>query len=463
MIPFRLSGGHMNINLCVQCDECSRKTNCRVGMSNRDIQPLKFSCKGCGSIIALDFHVPNANTLDNRAVEAMLAGKGPKGVRVNQGVSHRVSGATEIPIERGFDPAFDFVDLHLDFPVVFGEYVMGFTPFLQASQRAGAEATQFHRLRLGLINEHYKKYPQVTKLIGMFSKGFYGPFRETARKRFKVVTKSNNLEDINATLYTVISEHVLPFTLPDDNQQLVLGYSGLVMSLAQSKRPGLVAFLQELFDTGFLASLQRDCLKIYGPILNAELPLRPALFLDLDPSYAEGTTAMRVSSQDFDEYREVYKDMAEVLSRQLVLVAGLNNLLKRGDHNSFAERKAKSGKNLAPASLQDYADVSLGGKLVDLDDPWIQIDPAAMDNALRNAIAHNKIDYDEISQAITYYPKLEGMEGETERQIQLLDYMRRMLVLFRQVHRLHHLVKCLNYALLLEPLKSLIKRDGQGA
>ena len=38
------------------------------------------------------------------------------------------------------------------------------------------------------------------------------------------------------------------------------------------------------------------------------------------------------------------------------------------------------------------------------------------------------------------------MEREKKVQIQLLDYMWRMLSLFREVHRLHHLVKCLNYA-----------------
>ncbi|MDN2581854.1 hypothetical protein [Aquibium sp. ELW1220] len=103
----------MNINLCVQCDECSSKTNCRVGMSNRDVQPLKFSCKGCGSLISLDFDVRGADTLDNRAIEAILAGKGPKDVRLNQGATHKISGATEVPIERGFDPGIDFVDLHL--------------------------------------------------------------------------------------------------------------------------------------------------------------------------------------------------------------------------------------------------------------------------------------------------------------------------------------------------------------
>lgn len=105
-----------------------------------------------------------------------------------------------------------------------------------------------------------------------------------------------------------------------------------------------------------------------------------------------------------------------------------------------------------------HADVPLGNKLLDLDDPWYSIDPIVLDNELRNAIAHNKIDYDDVSQAITYYPKLEGMERAKEVQIQLLDYMWRLLSLFREVHRLHHLVKCLNYAMLIEPGVSMIKR-----
>lgn len=451
----------MNINLCVQCDECSNKTNCRVGMSNRDVQPLKFSCKGCGSLISLNFKVRGANNLDNRFIEAMLAGKNNKAdFRLDQGISYEIAGAVEIRTEHPFDPSVDFVDLHLDFPVVFGTYVMGDTPFMKAAMRAGPDQAQFHRFRLHLINEQYKKYPQVTKLIEMYSKGFYGPFRETARKRFKIHSKSERMEDTNATLYKVISEHVLPFTLPDDSQKIVTEYGIVMRALDAKDRPALAAFLQELFDTGFLEHLQRDCLKIYKPIFDAELPLRPALFLDVDASYAEKTTAMRVSSQNFDDYREVYKDMAEVLSRQLILVAGINNILKRGNHNAFAPRpRARDNKDLAPSSLQKYADVSLGQKMLDLDDPWLQIDQIALDNELRNAIAHNKIDYDEITQVITYYPKLEGMEREKRLEIQLLDYMWRMLVLFRQVHRLHHLVKCLNYALLLDPMASLIKRQ----
>jgi hypothetical protein len=429
-------------------------------MSNRDIQPIKFACKKCGSLISLDFKIKGGTDLDTKAIEAIRAGKSPRDVKINQGVSYTVKGAKEVPIDGKFDPGIDFVDLHLDFPVAFGEYVMGRTPFLEASARAGAEQAEFHRNRLQLINYQFKKYPKVANLIRMYVRGFYGPFRRAARTQFKIDIRSNKLEDINAALYSVVSKFVLPFTLPDDSRALVEHYSNIIMELVKKQEAPTAAFLQDIVDTGFLENLQRDCLKLYKPIFEAELPLRPALFLDVDPTYASETMAMRVSSQDFEGYKEVYKDLSEVLNRQLVLVAGINNLSKRGDHNAFAKgvRVTKTGKELAPASLNSYADVSLGNKMLDLDDPWYSINAAALDNELRNAIAHNKIDYDDVTQKITYYPKLEGMAREKKMEIQLLDYMWRMLILFREVHRLHHLVKCLNYAILIEPSASLVKR-----
>lgn len=427
-------------------------------MSNRDVQPLKFSCKKCGTVIGIHVTAKGADTLDNRAIAAMGAGKKPQDLYLNQGINWTITNASEISIEGMFDPALDFVDLHLDFPVVFGPYIPGNTPYMQAIGRSGGRMAVFHRERLGIINAQYKKYPQVVELISKYTRGYYGPFIEYVKRRFKIQVKSKKIEDINAALYTVVSHYVLPFTLPDDSRTIVQKYTATIVDLMQNKKAAMAAFLQELFDTNYLASLQRDCLKVYQPIFDAELPLRPALFLDVDRTYAAAKTAMRVSSQDFIEYREVYKDMAEVLNRQLVLLAGMGNLIDRGDHNTFAPRTSKNGKQLSPASLNEYADVSLGNKLQDLDSRWYILAPLAHDSELRNAIAHNKIDYDDVTQVITYYPRLEGMEREKKREIQLLDYMHRLLALFREVHRLHHLVKCLNYALLVEPGASMVKR-----
>ncbi|MGL4094370.1 hypothetical protein [Agrobacterium cavarae] len=384
---------------------------------------------------------------------------GIRGFNPHEGVHWTVTNATELAREGMFEPEIDFVDLHLDFPVVFGTYVPGHTPFMRAAERAGTGNAEFHRARLGIINEQYKKYPQVAELISKYAKGYYGPFSDYAWKRFKVKVKTQRMEDINAALYGVVSEYVLPFTLPDDSRDVVAKFTTLLVDLMKNKREAMAAFMQELYDTGFLENLQKDCLKLYKPVFEAELPLRPALFLDFDQTYATKKTAMRVSSQDFTEYREVYKDMAEVLNRQLVLVAAIGNLIERGDHNAFAMRTSKSGKPLSPASLNEFADVALGNKLQDLDSSWYTLNPLALDSELRNAIAHNKVDYDDVTQVITYYPKMEGMGREKKREMVLLDYMYRLLMLFREMHRLHHLVKCLNYALLIDPGASMVRRE----
>ena len=69
----------------------------------------------------------------------------------------------------------------------------------------------------------------------------------------------------------------------------------------------------------------------------------------------------------------------------------------------------------------------------------------AIDNHLRNAIAHYKAEYDEITQIVTYYPKREGIKQDKAEQMYFLEFMRRLLVVYREMHRLHHLIKNLFY------------------
>lgn len=180
----------MNINMSLKCDECQSQTNCRVGLSNRDVQPLKFSCRICGNIIGIRLVAKNANNLDNIALQEILKNDGSSPLNLNPGVKYSITNATDLHLGEMFDPQKDFVDLHLDFPVVFGRYVPGNTPFMQALRRAGGPMMFFHRERLEIINKQYKKYPQVSDLISKYSKGFYGPFINYAKKHFKLEVKS---------------------------------------------------------------------------------------------------------------------------------------------------------------------------------------------------------------------------------------------------------------------------------
>ncbi len=123
------------------------------------------------------------------ALASMMKKKASRRTNLKSGMKHRIVGATEIELEGPFNAELDFVDLHLDFPVEFGDYVMGHTPFMKAAQRAGIEKTEFHRARLQMINDAYKDYPHVAKLIDMYLNGYHNPFAETALKRFGIYTK----------------------------------------------------------------------------------------------------------------------------------------------------------------------------------------------------------------------------------------------------------------------------------
>jgi hypothetical protein len=94
----------MNINMTLECESCSTHIACRVGMSNRNIQPIRFNCQSCSSPIDINFHGMEPADFNGAKL---------------------VEDAT--PFEQ-----MPFVDLHLDFPVTFEPYVMGMTPFMKA-------------------------------------------------------------------------------------------------------------------------------------------------------------------------------------------------------------------------------------------------------------------------------------------------------------------------------------------
>ena len=210
-----------------------------------------------------------------------------------------------------------------------------------------------------------------------------------------------------------------------------------LITLEKGNKNSLHDFINEIISNAFLKNIQTDCLEIYPRIIDIELMLRPALFLDFDANYDGNQVPYRVSAHEFTEVKDLYKDISEIISRALVLVAGVNNLKKRGSHDLFFESPGK------PRSLNKYADFPLGRKLDFIDDSWYPLDNDVLDNQLRNSVAHYKAEYEEVSQEITYFPKREGMKQNKPENMYFLDFSRRILLSFRELHRLNHFTKCL--------------------
>jgi len=406
----------VNINFTVECGACGEKTNCRVGMSNRKVQPFRFNCQDCGSPIDMTF---GAESTD-------------------------IVGAKRIKGFRPFDAETNFVDLHLDFPVSFEPYVMGETPFMRAFGRIGLVEMDLHGARLNALNDEIDKFRHFGVLLKLYAKNKIIPFKRHCANIFDIPTLSDKPEDINATLYLLISKVMIPFAYPGQNEDSVQLFQNALFETG-IKHQAIDAFVEEVIATGFLKNLQLDCLEIYPRILAAELPLRPALFLDFDKEYEQTPIAMRVSTHQFEQYKDLFKDISEIISRQFVLIVAINNLQKRGNHNTFLPTGGEGGKGFTPSGIGTFADVTFGQKQEFIDDPWYQLMDGAIDNHLRNAIAHYKAEYDEITQIVTYYPKREGIKQEKAEQMYFLEFMRRLLVVYREMHRLHHLIKNLFY------------------
>ena len=388
-------------------------------MSNRSVQPLRFACQTCAQTIDLTIRPKSAD----------------------------IVGADQIKTMQPFDEETNFVDLHLDFPVTFEKYVMGETPFMRAVECIGLEEMQLHAQRLRYLDEHHDDQRVFATILKHYARDKKTPFKLVAKKRFDIDVASEKPEDFNAALYNLLAVMMWPFALPGENRDSVDLFLTTLGPIHKDSRPALRSFVETILATRFLTTLQHDCLSIYPRVLNAELALRPALFLDFDEEYKSAPLAMRVSTDEFQSYKDLYKDIAELLSRQFVLVAAVNNLHKRADHDAFLPGigLAANGRDFTPANLDDFAKVDFGRKMSFIDDPWYELQDGAADNQLRNAIAHFKTEYDEVSQIITYYPRKDGLEAGAPRTLSFLEFMRRVLIAYREMHRLHHLIKALFY------------------
>ena len=407
----------MNICKCFQCNTCGTQIDCRIGMSNRDVQPFQFACPQCEERISFVFGTQNGE----------------------------LTGASEVEDFKGpFTGANPFVDLHLDFPAYYGEYQMGMTTFLRVTRELGQAGYQHLNQRLTMLNVLYPLEKELRSTITQYKRGDIENFSKTCVKIPGVALKSRKKQDVLAALYTSTSVMSSPFTIHEHNSEISSKSSELFMWLHQQHRDKTIHFVEEILGNNFLKNLHNDCLSLYPKLVSMDLPFRPAFFYDYADTEHLGQIPARLSTADFEACSNFYKDLAEVFARQLTFLAGVNNLIKRGDSDLFeSTMKVTKAQKVRPEleSLNSFANVDLGSKFAFIDDCFYRVDMNAVDNKLRNGIAHYKYEYKESTQTVTYYPSKEGMSREKYHEISFMAFIRKSLLLFREIHSVNHIMK----------------------
>lgn len=415
----------ISMNICKQfkCITCETIIDCRIGMSNRDIQPFQFACPECEEQITFVFGTANDELTG--AID-ILNFKGPF-----QGENH-------------------FIDLHIDFPVAFGKYEMGDTAFFRAFHAIGEESFGHLNLRLDTLNKLHSKQTELRRLITQYKRNDIQAFEKVLNSIDfpSIKLKSHKKQDVLAALYSATSIMSSPFTIHEHNGEISDNAPKIIHWLHDEHNENTVKFIKKITSNNFLNNLHYDCIGLYPKMLGFDLPVRPALFYDYIEMDDISKSPARVSSADFDVCNNFYKDLAEVFSRLLTLVAGIDNLLNRGDSDLFDDSMRLNKKNKLIkefTSLDNFSDLDLGRKIEAINDSFYNVDANSIDNKLRNGIAHYKYEYKESTQLIKYYPRKEGMNRETYHEIYFLEFMRKTLLLFREVHSLNHIVKALLY------------------
>ncbi len=415
----------MNVCECFRCITCGTEIDCRIGMSNRDVQPFQFACPNCEERISF----------------------------VSGQADAELQGAEKVEdFEAPFNGDKPFVDLHLDFPVYFGEYRMGMTTFFRVTQELGMEAYSHLNQRLQMLNYLYPAQRDLFSLITQYKRDDLESFEKVCNRIPGVNLKSRKRQDVIAALYSATSIMSSPFTIHEHNVEISDMAPKVYYWLLDNHRNKTIEFLDDILSNNFLNNLHNDCLSLYPRLVSMDLAFRPAFFYDYAGTEKLGNIPARMSTADFDTCNNFYKDLAEIFSRQITLIAGLNNLLKRGDHNQFEPsfKVTKRGSRAELESLDTFANVDLGNKINYIDNSFYAIDLEAIDNKLRNAIAHYKYDYKASSQRITYYPNKEGMNRKKYYEIQFMGFIRKSLLLFREVHSVNHIIKATIFLCIFE-------------
>lgn len=211
----------MNINMTLICNTCNKNIDCRIGLSNREHQPLSFACPHCASLISISLPLKGPASIDgakqcNAKNDALFDGQSP------------------------------FVDLHIDFPVWVDKYMPGQTPFFVAMQkinvdRAGGMSRHqlmgFHAQRLNQLNDLHGKAQEIRTILRLYRGANKQLFKKKAGDFLNVdLGQSLKPQDINAALYQFVSYVFNPFIHHEGVRDLIENFTKLTHQLSSQKK-----------------------------------------------------------------------------------------------------------------------------------------------------------------------------------------------------------------------------------
>ena len=191
-----------------------------------------------------------------------------------------------------------------------------------------------------------------------------------------------------------------------------LSFSSDILKLNNIELTKLIDYLNNHDGYG-LVDLQALIYKVLDDFIKNYQSLIPAFSIQFYHDAAIDYDVEGSSTSDFNSVKQFYLEAYEALGNLMILPVALNNIKYRGNFESVQPIKEKI------QTLDDFIASTKGTRYHYCDTSEIYVEKLNLqvDSKLRNAIGHNDVEYDTITQQITYIP------NPKDRSKQLTKYL----------------------------------------
>lgn len=385
----------MTISTIVECAVCSSKYNFKVlcdhVMNHREM-PIRIGCHNCGNlmsgtILKNQFNLNRANILQEQS--SLLRPYPCVGISL------------ELPIVK---------ECYFQKGMIVNNVLL--VPFC-----VGQEATERHGQKMKTIEGvYYPKFEELNILYNIKNSGNFNVFNQYAKEHFErdeseVTDTPNKMRLGFVNLYKQLFKHIRSHSYTTQFCNTYLDKLMVeVRGLSSQERTDINTLIASYMD------VERDydeAIKVLLNFWNKRAHFYPVmLLLETGNFTKEYAGDLYLSTVDYEEIKELYANLFELLSRFSIYMVALENKQLRGDFDLLSNGKQLSTYcKMTNGNKSEFIDASstLGGYYL-----------RTLDNKIRNGIDHAKTFYDNKTQIISYYPNIK--DPQDKREIALIDF-----------------------------------------
>ena len=315
------------------------------------------------------------------------------------------------------------------------------TPFIRYQQKI----TDFDNYkdfgrRVATLKHTINIWPQYKRVLQLYKGGNWEYLTQEIKKIFPedFIMCRNELEIIRAVRMIEVHGFLLPLK-PEIISLPEIGSS--ILKLEKEQINSFIEYLNSHDGYG-LNQMQEQINVLLGEFIETFPYLVPAFSLQFCEEEeenidfeTEGTT-----TSTYDDVKQFYLDTYETLGNLLIIPIALDNIKIRNDF----EKMEPVEKNIS--SIDEFVATTKATRFhyISSNEPHVVLADITLNAKLRNAIGHNDVEYDTVTQCITYIPNPKDRSKRNQEYLlqfenEALRMFQGVLVISEYIYRLRQL------------------------